>query len=76
MDEKQMLVPCPFCGGTDIYVEPDERGSGGQWVGPIHVGCSAQTGCGAELIADDEDEAIARWNRRVPAAAIGEQSNG
>lgn len=60
------LLPCPFCGGTDIVVEPDERGSGGQPVPPFHVGCSA---CKAEQSHDYEDEAIALWNRRSSAGA-------
>lgn len=57
------LEPCPFCGGTDIFIEPDERGSGGQWVGPVHAGCKA---CGCQLCADDESKAVAWWNRRAP----------
>lgn len=61
------LRPCPFCGGTDIFVEPDERGSGGQHVAPYHVGCIR---CKCEQCADEEAEAIAAWNRRVsPGAA-------
>jgi Restriction alleviation protein Lar len=56
------LKPCAFCGGTDIFIEPDELGSGGQWVSPIHVGC---TECKAEQYADTEDEAVAKWNRRA-----------
>lgn len=54
---------CPFCGGTDIFIEPDERGSGGQWVSPIHIGCAD---CKCEQCADDEEDAIAIWNRRAP----------
>lgn len=64
MDE---LKPCPFCGCADIFIEPEERGSGGQWVSPIHVGC---TSCKVAQVAHDEGEAIARWNQRFPAAAI------
>ncbi|WP_423459930.1 Lar family restriction alleviation protein [Ottowia sp. VDI28] len=57
------LKPCPFCAGAEIFIEPDERGSGGQWVGPVHVGCKA---CGCQLCADDESKAVALWNRRAP----------
>lgn len=57
------LKPCPFCAGAEIFIEPDERGSGGQWVGPVHVGCKA---CGCQLCADDESKAVAWWNRRAP----------
>jgi len=56
------LLPCPFCGDTDIFIEPDERGSGGQWCSPIHVGC---TKCQAEQCADEESDAITAWNRRA-----------
>lgn len=56
------LKPCPFCGGTRIFTEPDEYGSGGQWVTPIHVGCSD---CKAEQMGDTKAEAFGRWNRRA-----------
>ena len=59
------LKRCPFCANADIFIEPDERGSGGQWIEPIHVGCSIQSGCGASLTGDTEAEAIAAWNRRA-----------
>lgn len=58
----ETLKSCPFCGDTDIFIEPDERGSGGQWCSPIHVGC---TKCQAEQCADEEADAIAAWNRRA-----------
>lgn len=60
--EREELLACPFCGCTDIFIEPDERGSGGQWVGPIHVGCTA---CKCEQCEDEEIDAIAAWNRRA-----------
>lgn len=59
--EFPQLLPCPFCGGKKIFVEPDERGSGGQHVSPYHVGCSA---CKCEQLADKKLDAIAAWNRR------------
>lgn len=58
----QELKPCPFCGGTEIFIKPDEVGSGGQWVAPIYVGCDA---CKCDQVADDQDEAVAAWNRRA-----------
>ncbi|MFY1847921.1 Lar family restriction alleviation protein [Achromobacter dolens] len=61
------LLSCPFCGGTRIFTEPDERGSGGQWVTPIHVGCND---CKAEQVADTVDEAVERWNRRSAAPGV------
>lgn len=59
-------LACPFCGSNCLFTEPDEYGSGGQWASPIHVGCND---CKAEQSADTEDEAVERWNRRVPAPA-------
>ncbi len=58
------LLPCPFCGHKVIFVSPDETGSGGQWVAPIHVGCNK---CKAEQIGNDEAEAKSNWNRRQSA---------
>lgn len=62
------MLPCPFCGSAKIFMEPDEYGSGGQWVYPIHVGCSA---CKAEIVCVDTDtteEAIEAWNTRHSAS--------
>lgn len=64
---RRTLLSCPFCGGTRIFTEPDERGSGGQWVTPIHVGCND---CKAEQMADTVDEAVERWNRRSAAPGV------
>ena len=48
------LLPCPFCGGSDIRV----NGSRSSF-----VQCG---GCGAESRAEDDDRAaIAAWNRRA-----------
>jgi len=68
MTTNNELLPCPFCGNTDIHIAPDEIGSGGQWVGPVHVVCGAD--CTAGQSGDDKESAIAAWNRRqlaVPA---------
>lgn len=69
------LKPCPFCGWTEIYIEPDERGSGGQWVLPLHVGCCL---CGVNILCTDaetEEEAAKVWNRRAAlTAALSEQT--
>lgn len=66
--ERAALKPCPFCGHRTIFTAPDEIGSGGQWVAPIHVGCNK---CKAEQVGDDEGAARANWNRR---AALQSQS--
>lgn len=66
-------MPCPFCGERKhLFMEPDERGSGGQWVPPVHVGCSQTTGCGVSVIGDDADEAIAAWNRRPTITQVSQ----
>ncbi len=65
------LLPCPFCGGSNLYTSPDEWGSGGQWVPPIHTGCKD---CAFDLLGDDEDDAIANWNRR--SRRVGEGGEG
>lgn len=62
------LKLCPFCGGIEVFVEPDEIGSGGQKVGPMHVGCA---GCKAEQTGDDEQQARANWNRRAQPQPSG-----
>jgi len=69
----QELKPCPFCGGTEIFIEPDEVGSGGQWVSPIHVGCAQ---CKAEQQADDEASAIDAWNRRAEPSIAAPSDSG
>ncbi len=64
-DPERELPPCPFCGGEDIYIEPDEIGSGGQWVYPLHIGCKS---CGCEQVdfeGDSRADAASRWNRRA-----------
>lgn len=57
------LKPCPFCGSADIHIAPDEVGSGGQWVGPVHVVCGGD--CVAGQTGDDKESAVAAWNRRA-----------
>lgn len=61
-------LACTFCGSNFLFTEPDEYGSGGQWVSPIHVGCND---CKAEQVGDTEEEAVSRWNARAtpPASA-------
>lgn len=59
-------LSCPFCGSNFLFTEPDEYGSGGQWVSPIHVGCND---CKAEQVGDTEDEAVSRWNARSTPSA-------
>jgi Lar family restriction alleviation protein len=70
------LLPCPFCGGDDIFMEPDEYGSGGQWVYPIHVGCSR---CKVEIVcvnSDTKEDAIEAWNTRQPPSQVPAEDVG
>lgn len=64
------LLPCPFCGGTDIFIDADEYGSGGQPVSPFHCGCST---CQAEQRGETEDAAIEAWNRRAQTPYVEER---
>lgn len=68
------LLPCPFCGGTNIAIHPDDVGSGGQHVPPYHAACDmTRGGCGVSVVGDDtEDDAIAAWNRRAALAVKAE----
>lgn len=62
------LLPCPFCGCREhLFIAPDEIGSGGQWVSPIHAGCSQTTGCGVSVWEEYAEDAIAKWNTRPRA---------
>jgi len=59
MSEELNLLPCPFCGGTDIEPVNDPH----QRPFCVCLDCYAQT------IEDTKEEAIAAWNRR-PAPAL------
>jgi Lar family restriction alleviation protein len=69
-DERVELLPCPFCGGVDLY-----------WphgTDPAVIKCGGKNGCGAESgVQDGEDGeqtealAVAVWNRRAALAAAG-----
>ena len=56
------LLPCPFCGGTDLY-----------WphgTDPAVIECGGKNGCGARSGVQDEQteaHAAAAWNRRSPS---------
>lgn len=45
------LMPCPFCGGIELEVQPV--------MGAITVQCKQ---CGTDVIFQDSD--LSRWNRR------------
>ncbi len=72
------LLPCPFCGGTDAFVERYDYSSAYVQCDSLvdeHSVCMAR---GPIAVQDDDGEeipgeagAIRAWNRRA-AAAIGE----
>jgi hypothetical protein len=69
MKPSTTLLPCPFCGGNDTYLVADEYGSGGQWVGPIHAGCSRCAVDLVDLAGESFEDAAVAWNRRAVEAA-------
>ena len=51
------LKPCPFCGGTDLYID------GGEFLQDFEVRCVK---CGGRVCYfATKAEALAAWNRRV-----------
>jgi Lar family restriction alleviation protein len=54
------LLPCPFCGSTDIDVYPDY---------PVYVKCNVCGACGPQARDSGNEWALAKvteaWNRRA-----------
>lgn len=69
MSDELKLDPCPFCGG-DATIEEVPTASGANW----SVGCNDEDGqCyGYQSLQTfaRKCEAVAAWNRRVPAPAV------
>ena len=65
------LLPCPFCGAGETIVSPQTYWTGmrSQIISvEIRHWCPEQIGVrgsGATMRAKTEDEAVAKWNRRV-----------
>ena len=56
------LKPCPFCGGTDLYIYID----GEEFLRDFEVYCAE---CGGQVsYFGTEADAIAAWNRRAEDA--------
>ncbi len=68
--ESTKLLPCPFCGsGSAPYVHPTRVEN---WFG---VTCDDErAGCGACIIADGRDQAVALWNTRAAPPAMDREA--
>lgn len=53
------LLPCPFCGGTDLMPEMGMPA-------PYGLYCRTCKAAGPNVATDDPDPAIAAWNTRAP----------
>lgn len=53
--ERKELLPCPFCGGTNLC----ELG----YDGLVFIGCHTCATCGPS--GEDEEQAAELWNRRA-----------
>lgn len=60
------LLPCPFCGAKAYLItNPRNPENESELIGPALVQC---WDCDASQMSQDEDEAIAAWNRRAAAS--------
>ena len=59
---KEMLKPCPFCGGTDIEIEGDRDWKRVMCYYPICTNKKCQ--CVINIFHKTEQEAIDAWNNR------------
>jgi Lar family restriction alleviation protein len=60
------LLPCPFCGGTDIDTHFSLDGAGN-----VTTGCMTCGASGPETATPDESKGAEAWNRR---AALSDDS--
>ena len=67
------LLPCPFCGGTNITDESYWIASPVEWFGKFKCNDCDTDGPLSEFKYDDRAEAVAdaraMWNRRAPVSA-------
>lgn len=60
-------VPCPFCGGADLYVEDIGEGDEGESIYAVICGGCAANG---PMKAATPEGAIEDWNRRAAPARV------
>lgn len=62
LPEHFKLLPCPFCGSTDIYYKKYQHAVGERW-SVVCGGCIAEIDCG---YAEQKSTARDLWNKRTP----------
>lgn len=72
MNNEIELLPCPFCGG-EPRLSDGECGHNGM---PRNYRNPMCTRCYVSFGYAPKDEAIAMWNRRVPALAQAQTNEG
>lgn len=71
------LLPCPFCGGTNLSVSTYEIQLGNCWGGAVRCVTCDCLGASPQGWHDEDavrGEVVAAWNRRADASAIATQA--
>ena len=58
---KEKLLPCPFCGGTNLYTDGYQHSAGLRWR-VVCIDCMATVDDGTQ---QQKYRAIEAWNRRA-----------
>lgn len=68
------LLPCPFCGSTDLVIRPDKAEDDNDRIYAYHVSCKTCSARGRNLYpvcwCESEQQAVEAWNDRVIPATI------